>query len=135
MVMHYRSIGARALVVKDDEVLLVRHTYLTGWYTIGGTVERKETFLEAVMRELKEEVGVTPTIQPTLHGVYFNTYFGRDDYIAFYIVRDPKIEEVNSPEIAEKKWFKFTALPEDISPATKRRVEEYLGQRAQSEKW
>jgi len=134
-IMNYRSIGARALVIKDDEVLLIRHTYESGWFTIGGAVDKGETFVQAAIRELQEEVGVTPTEPPVLFGVYFNIYFGRDNYIAFYIVKEFRIEEVYSHEIAEKKWFKFDALPEGISPATKRRIEEYLGQREKSEKW
>ena len=134
-ILNYPSIGARALVVKDDEVLLIRHTYEGGWYTIGGAVERRETYSQAVIRELQEEVGVTPAEPPILFGIYFNIYFGRDDYIAFYIVKEFRIEEAHSHEIAEQKWFKFTDLPENISPATRRRIEEYLGQREKSERW
>ena len=71
-IMNYRSIGARALVIKDDEVLLIRHTYESGWFTIGGAVDKGETFVQAAIRELQEEVGVTPTEPPVLFGVYFN---------------------------------------------------------------
>jgi 8-oxo-dGTP pyrophosphatase MutT (NUDIX family) len=134
-ILNYPSIGARALVVKDDEVLLIRHTYEGGWFTVGGAVDKNESFIQAAIRELKEEVGLTSAIQPGLFGVYLNRYFGRDDYIAFYIVKEFTIEEVYSTEIAEKKWFKFTDLPENISPATRRRIEEYLGQREKSERW
>ena len=133
--LNYPAIGARALVVKDDEVLLIRHTYESGWFTIGGAVDKNETFIAAAIRELKEEVGLTPLQPPMLFGVYLNTYFGRDDYIAFYIVKEFNIEDAHSHEIAEKKWFKMGALPDGISPATRRRIEEYLGQREKSEKW
>ena len=133
--LNYPSIGARALVIKDDAVLLIRHTYESGWFTIGGAVDKNETFVQAVIRELHEEVGLTPLQPPVLFGVYLNRYFGRDDYIAFYLVKEFTMEEAYSHEIAEMKWFKLDALPEGISPATKRRVEEYIGQREKSEKW
>lgn len=31
---------ARILLIRDNHVLLVKHTYQNGWYTIGGGVER-----------------------------------------------------------------------------------------------
>jgi hypothetical protein len=58
-----------------------------------------------------------------------------DDYVAFYIVRKFDMKESASREIAEKKWFPLKSLPDDVTPATKRRVEEYLGTRAKTEKW
>ncbi len=36
-----RTVGARALVIKEDEILLVKHTYMPMWYTIGGGVEKR----------------------------------------------------------------------------------------------
>ncbi|MBX9806116.1 MAG: NUDIX domain-containing protein [Alphaproteobacteria bacterium] len=130
-----KTVGARALVVQDEQVLFVKHTYQKGWYTIGGMVEKGETTTQAISRELFEEVGVTLKEAPELFGVYHSNQLKGDDYVAFYIVRKFDMKESASREIAEKKWFPLKSLPDDVTPATKRRVEEYLGTRAKTEKW
>ena len=131
-----KTVGARALVVRNDEVLLVKHTYQKGWCTIGGGVDKNESPREALIRELVEEVGVITLEKPELFAVYHQKYLKRDDYIAFYIVRHFEMQKTSySPEIAEKQWFPFTALPKDITPSTLKRIEEYLDQKDKSDKW
>ncbi|WP_131783366.1 NUDIX domain-containing protein [Legionella gresilensis] len=130
-----RTIGVRALLIQDDEILLVKHTYQLGWYTIGGGVEPGETPYQALQRELKEEVGVSLLAPAQLFAVYYSNNEKRDDYIVFYICQALQQEISYSAEIAEQQWFKLDHLPLDISPATKKRIEEYLGKRAVSEYW
>ncbi len=46
------TLGVRCIVARDDgHVLLVRHTYLPGWYLPGGGVERGESLEAAIARE------------------------------------------------------------------------------------
>ena len=130
-----RTIGVRILLIKEEQVLLVKHTYQPGWCTIGGGVELKETPRSAILRELNEEVGVSLTTPPELFAVYYSDYEKHDNYVIFYIGRDHQQTEVTSPEIAEYRWFPMGQLPEDTTPATKRRIEEYLGKRALSDYW
>lgn len=130
-----RTIGARGLVVKDDQILLITHTYQKGWCTIGGGVNRGESPLKAVVRELYEEAGVISEGTPQLFGIYHNTNEHRDDYVALYVVTDFTIQDVKSSEIAEKRWFSLYNLPEGTTSSTKRRIEEYLNLRPQSDKW
>src|SRR4051812_16103749 len=84
-ILRIPSIGARALVIKGDQILLVKHTYVGGWHTIGGRVERGESTLQGVMRELFEETGITPTAPLLLLSTYYHTIQGRDDYVTLYI--------------------------------------------------
>ena len=131
-----KTVGARALVIKNDEVLLVKHTYQKGWCTIGGAVDKNESPRAALMRELIEEVGVITLERPDLFAVYHNKNERRDDYVAFYIVRHFEMQKTSSsPEIAEKKWFPLTKLPHDITPSTLKRIEEFLDQREKSDQW
>ena len=127
--------GARALVIQNGSILLVKHTYMPGWYTIGGGVKAGESGLQALTRELMEEVGVDLCKSPSILGFYHNQRKGRDDYVIVYVCKEFEKKEVSSKEILEAKWFHLGDLPHDISPATKRRIEEYLGHRPLSDRW
>src|SRR5208337_3494971 len=66
------TLGVRGVVIDEEErILLVRHTYVSGWHFPGGGVEVGETLLEALARELEEEVGVRLEKRPALHGLFF----------------------------------------------------------------
>jgi 8-oxo-dGTP pyrophosphatase MutT (NUDIX family) len=129
------TLGARALVIRDGQTLLVRHTYTDGWYTIGGGIDAGESPSDAACRELMEEVGIVTTAPPVLLGVYLATQEKRDDYVAVYVCTEFDKTNIISPEIAEEKWFPLDALPADVSPATRRRIEEYQGLRPLSDRW
>jgi len=130
-----RTVGARALVLQKDHILLVKHTYLPGWYTIGGGIDAGESGLQALRRELQEEVGIILHESPSILGFYHNVYEKRDDYVIVYVCKKFEKVEVISKEILEARWFPLNALPPDISLATKRRIEEYLGTRSLSDVW
>ena len=130
-----KTIGARALVIVDSRVLLVKHTYIAGWHTIGGGVKRHETCLQAVQRELKEEAGVICLEKPTLFGVYHKRSMGVDHYVAFYIAAKIDIQKARSFEIEETKWFNLDSLPPDITPSTLHRIQEHLGVIEKTDAW
>ena len=130
-----QTFGARILLIKDDRVLLVKHSYQPGWYTIGGGIEKGESPLVAIKREIKEEVGVTLLNSPVIFSVYYSTFQQRDNYIVLYLSSDFLEEPSSSPEIAEKKWFSLNDLPADVTSVTKRRIDEYLRKRAIDDKW
>jgi mutator protein MutT len=134
-VFQYKTVGARALIVKDGKALLIKHTYMPDWYTPGGGIDKGETPIAAVQRELMEEVGVKCLSAPKLFGIYYNYWLKRDDYVAFYIVEDFERRESNSPEIAEIQWFDLNNLPDDAAPSTKSRIAEYLGTMDKTEIW
>lgn len=130
-----KTIGARALLIRDNKVLLVKHSYIAGWYSPGGGVDPGESGLQALKRELAEETGVTLTAPPAILGFYHSRKEGRDDYIILYLCHEFTITPVYSAEISASEWFPLDNLPEDISLATKRRIDEYLGNIPLSDIW
>lgn len=130
------TLGARAIVLdKDNQILLVKHTYQSHWHLPGGGVKKGESLKAAVLREIREEVGVIPTEDPELFGIYFHTYLGVHDYPVIYIVKNYTVVKSSSPEIEKMEWFCFDKLPDKVNPGTKRRLTEYFQHIQPSEHW
>ena len=123
------TLGAQAVVIDaPDRILLIRHTYRPGWHFPGGGVERHETAETALARELGEEAGVVLTGRPVLFGLYANFRYFPNDHIALFLVRDWQQPVAPQPnfEIAAHGFFASDRLPDDINPATARRIKEVL---------
>lgn len=129
------TIGARAIVTDGQSVLLVKHSYLKDWYLPGGGVGRGETLQDAVRRELREEVSFVLDGELKLFSTYNNFGEYKRDYVTLFEVKTAVFEPKGRGEVKEAKFFAFDQLPTDISPATKRRIEEYLEIRPREEKW
>jgi 8-oxo-dGTP pyrophosphatase MutT (NUDIX family) len=130
------TIGARAIILnQDNQVLLVKHTYQPHWYIPGGGVKKGESTKAALLRELKEEVGLTAIEEPILFGIYHHLYLQVNDYPVVYVVKKFSLTKTFSPEIENTGWFDYAALPEMTSPGTKRRLSEYFTNQTPSEKW
>lgn len=126
-----RTFGVRAVVARaDGTLLLVRHTYLDGWYLPGGGVRRGESAEAAIRRELREEIGVAEGRIERLLGLYHSRNEGKDDHIAVVVVAlddapAAAAHAADPREIAEICWVGLSAVPDDTSPATRRRIAEY----------
>ncbi len=121
------TLGAQGVVIDGEgQVLLVRHSYRPGWHFPGGGVEWGETLLSALERELDEEVGVTLTGAPELHGMFSNFANFPGDHIAVFVVRQWQRREHyrRRGEIAESRMFALSDLPERIDPGTRARLAE-----------
>jgi ADP-ribose pyrophosphatase YjhB (NUDIX family) len=130
-----KTVGVRALIIKGEKTLLVKHSYRPLWYMPGGGVDAKETGIQAVRRELEEEVNISCE-NFELFGFYHSEQEHHDDYVALYVTHLSEDKyKIDEQEIAQANWFSFDELPQDISPGTKRRIEEYLGKMAKSDKW
>ncbi|MCB0079618.1 MAG: NUDIX domain-containing protein [Caldilineaceae bacterium] len=119
-------VGVRMILIQEEQVLLVRHTYQQQWYFPGGAVKRGELMLEAAKREAYEEAGITFLAEPTLLGVYTSFAEGKSDHIStFYCTAFQVGERPDRWEIAECRFFPLDALPPDLSPACARRLADY----------
>jgi 8-oxo-dGTP diphosphatase len=110
-------LGVSALVVDQDELLLVRRNRAPGaghWAMPGGRVEPGETLAEAVVRELREEtglegvcgtyVGLVEIIEPDLHVVVL-------DFRAHLLVHG---EPVPGDDVTEARWVPLGEVAEHL---------------------
>ena len=132
------TLGARAAVIDGEgRVLLIQHSYVSGWHLPGGGVEPGETMRAALTRELREEGGIELDGAPVLHGVFFNGRASRRDHVALYVVRNFRQVTVPKPnlEIVAHGFFPRDALPEGTTAATRARLAEIFDGTPISETW
>jgi len=132
--LHFRvsrgmTLGVRGAVLTGcGEVLLVRHTYTSGWHLPGGGVEPNEALVQALAKELREEANIVLEGRPALHGVFLNRHASPRDHVAVFVVRAFAQSAPKQPdrEIAEARFFPLSALPDATTPGTRRRLKEIV---------
>lgn len=131
------TLGVRAACYDEaGRIFLVRHSYVPGWHMPGGGVERRETALQALSKELREEGNLEMTAPAQLFHVYFNTRVSRRDHVLFYRVNvlqtAPRRPDM---EIVESGFFDLLDLPRGVTPATQRRLRELSGEVPPDDLW
>lgn len=131
------TLGVRGLATDDEgRVLLVRHTYIAGWFLPGGGVESGETAPEAIAREMAEEGGVEVVGAPRLIGFYANGRAFPNDHVVLYRVDGWRpCATASDGEIAERGFFPRDALPDGVTAGTRARLAEVFDGAAQSLFW
>ncbi len=121
------SLGVRALVINaEDEILLVRHSYLPGLSLPGGGVDPGETCHEAIVREVEEETGVALSGSPALFHIYLNPALGNRDHVVLFTAKTAQksARAPRSLEIVSAGFYLPASLPEDLTTATRARIDE-----------
>ncbi len=105
--------GAKCVITRGDEVLLVRHTYgpRGRWELPGGGVRRRERPSEAARREIEEELGVVISAWRPLGDLYARINRKRDTLCCFHAEVDELDLDLDRGEIAEASWFPAARLP------------------------
>lgn len=130
------AFGVCAIVDEGDgEVLLVKHSYRRGWHLPGGGVARGEPPADAILRELREEIGLVRCDAPELVGLFTQPVVWITNVIALYRVRRAEIRFRPGPEIREIVRADPAAPPRGTTSATRRRLAEFAGEAEPSGYW
>lgn len=117
--------GVRVLLVKDGRVLLIRHTYRSGWHMPGGGIQRRETVETAARREVREEAGAEMG-EVRLVGVFSNFEDYASGHNILFACEDFVVNGSPDHEIAEARSFTLEELPENMFRGHRQKVEAYL---------
>lgn len=121
------TLGVKLVVLnKRNEVLLVKPAYQNHLGFPGGGINRGEHPLDAGLREIKEELGISLDKEKAkLFNVYINTSENKVDYIFLYVVvLDRRADVKKNYEIEKVVWSDLNLLPSNIGAATSRRISE-----------
>ncbi len=118
------TLGVRVILLRGSSVLLVRQTYMDGWFLPGGGLKKRETFEQAARREAFEEVGAQIK-RMGLVGAYSNFSEWKSDHNIVFSSRQFTLNGRHDNEIAEMRFFPLQELPPDLWPGHRRRLEEY----------
>jgi len=132
------TMGVRAACFDEaGRIFLVRHSYVPGWYLPGGGIERRETALEALAKEMREEGNLALGAPPRLLHVYFNCTVSKRDHVLLYRCDGVRqtAPRARDREIVEAGFFPLDALPAATTGATRRRLDEIAGRVPFADVW
>jgi len=117
------------ILVKDGKILLLRR-FNTGWSdgqysVVAGHLDGNETFLQAMIREAKEEAGIELS-QEDLEVVHVVHRKSNEERIDFFILAkkwkgDPKNMEPHKCD--DLNWFEMDKLPENTIPYIRQAID------------
>lgn len=129
MERHKLKVAVYAMLIKNGKILLVRR-FNTGWqdgnYSLpAGHLDPNETIGDALIRETKEEIGVTlkPWDIRLVH-----TMHRMNIYIDFFFLAakwDGEPQNMEADKCDKVEWFSLTELPENMVPSVRSAIEQY----------
>lgn len=124
------SLKVRLLLENEGEILLLKQTTKKGGsYTLpGGAVEYRENPMQALLREVQEEVGikVDPRDMELFHTLHKRKKDERRITLYFKTSRwAGKISNREYRKFQEARWHYWKSLPANLSPTVEHVLKQY----------
>ena len=112
-------VAVKGLILNSGKILIVKRAYDDevspgAWECVGGKLEFGEDLETALVREIKEEVGLAITVERLLYATTFKTNPARQVIIITYLFSSDEDTIILSDEHVDYKW------------ATKEQLREFL---------
>ena len=118
-----RTFGVHAIVLSEaGRIILVRHTYVPGWRMPSGGRRESEPPADAILRELREEIGLLSSGPAEPIGAFDHILNHRRDHVDVFLVRDARYRPRRSLEIEAIAEFPLDALPDDLGASSRRQI-------------
>ena len=112
-----RTFGAHALALTPErKLILVKLRYAAGWRLPGGGRGRGEDAVDAALRELREEIGMTAHGAVTKAGELEQRPNYRRDLVSLVVVQDVRYRPCWSWEVERISEVDPHQLPDPMSP-------------------
>lgn len=126
----YIGVGAGAVILNDKNKILLlkrlRNPEIGKWSIPGGKIDFMEEAESAVIREIKEELGITVEVEKLL-GI--TSHILREEkehwFAPAYLVKitDGVPKNMEPEKHEEINWFSLESLPADLTITTKKAIE------------
>ncbi|MDA8770447.1 polysaccharide biosynthesis protein [Planktomarina temperata] len=118
------TLGVRVLVQNPQgEILLVKHSYLPGWYLPGGGVDHGEDVATAAKREVYEETGISELESLKLIYVEHNNAVSPRDHVTYFKARtNMELDKTLSAEISDTQFVSRDLACEIVVPEHKKYI-------------
>lgn len=105
--------GVRCIIRFENKILFIKHSYgLSFWNIPGGGVKKKETFEQAIIREVKEEVGIIVKEVKKIGNFLSDKEYKIDQIELFLADVDSEYYNIDNIEIVEARWSRLDEIPE-----------------------
>ena len=129
LVRRPRTFGAHAFALTPErKVVLVKLRYARGWRLPGGGRDAEENPRDAVLRELREEIGMTAHGRVWVAAELDQAVHFKRDFASLLIVEDVRYRPPRwSWEIERITEVSPDRLPDDMAPIAKQWIEALRG--------
>jgi len=124
-----RTFGAHAFALTPErKLILIKLRYASGWRLPGGGLEVDEDAIDAVLRELREEIGLTSHGRVRHAGEIEQRPSFKRDLASLLIVEDVRYRPRWSWEVERITEVPLDDLPDDLAPIAREWIDALRGQ-------
>jgi len=116
-VVRPKTFGVKCIIQDNQgKILMLRKNFAyKGWVFPGGAIRQGEKPVDAIRREIKEDLGITLENVHELGSFFQRVHYRKETMYCFSAITSSLVTDFNKEKIEEVGWFERTQLP-PLSP-------------------